>query len=73
MTKRDMLTVIRDKYCSERATKVLNLDILLSARTSIPEHTDFTLAVDELVSQIAELEDKIEVIDNLLTGDFKNV
>lgn len=70
MTKQQILEVLEGKYVADRATKTLNLSILMDSRQSIPEHTDFAMALDELITQIAELDDKIETVQSLMKMGF---
>jgi len=70
MTPHKILTVLKERYESERAEIVMNLSIFLDQPKSIPEHTNFTADVDALITKIAELDDKIEATEHLI-ADFR--
>jgi len=55
----------------QRAQVTLDLEVLVSKPTSIPEHTNFTEYLDQLVGKLVEINDKIKLIDFLITQEKK--
>ena len=63
-----LLKVLRSKYQSELEVAQANLAIMFNKPTSIPEHSDWMADVDKWVTQIADITDKVAVINAELTG-----
>ena len=61
-----ILRTLLSKYEGERNVLACNLDVYIARPTSIPEHVDFIQYVDQLVGQLAELDDKIGLTKDLL-------
>ena len=63
-----LLKVLRSKYQSELEVAQANLAIMFNKPTSIPEHSNWMAEVDKWVTQIADITDKVAVINAELTG-----
>jgi len=55
----------------QRARISLDLEVLLNNPTSIPEHTEYSIEVDKLIGQLAEVNDKIKIVDFLISTSEK--
>ena len=53
----------------QRAQVSLDLEVLTSNATSIPEHTNFTEYLDQLVGKLVEINDKIKLVDFLIAQE----
>ena len=62
--------IIYDAYKAalegQRAQVTLDLEVLVSKPASIPEHTNFTEYLDQLVGKLVEINDKIKLVDFLI-------
>jgi hypothetical protein len=50
----------------ERAKVGIDLEVLTNNPQSIPEHVQFQEEVDKLIGQLAEINDKIKIVDFLI-------
>ena len=66
--REELLKVLRFRYQSELKVAQAKLAIMFNKPTSIPEHSDWMAEVDKWVTQIADVTDKVAVIDAELTG-----
>ena len=67
MNKLGVLCAQKEVLHGERAKISLDLEVLLNNPTSIPEHTEYSVELDKLVGQLAEVNDKIKIIDFLIS------
>ena len=67
MNKLGVLCAQKEVLHGERAKISLDLEVLLSNPASIPEHIEYSVALDKLVGQLAEVNDKIKIIDFLIS------
>ena len=65
MDKINILKSYKTHLQGELSKLSLDLEIYLDNPTSIPEHTNFTEYLDKTISQIAEVNDKIKVVEFL--------
>ncbi len=56
----------------QRAQVTLDLEVLTSNPTSIPEHINFTEYLDQLIGKLADINDKIKLIDFLITQEKRD-
>ena len=70
MNQTDILDVLLKKYQAEYNAIICNIDIYTLNARSIPEHVQYLASLDELVTQAAEIRDKIEVVQSLLLKDL---
>jgi hypothetical protein len=61
-----VLTTVLAKFQAQYEATKLNLEIFISQPKSIPEHFNFTEDVEALISQLAEIQDKIDQTKKLL-------
>ena len=66
MNKQDILKAYQESLNGELSKLTLDLEIYLKNPTSIPEHTSYSQYLDDIVKQIAEINDKIKVTDFLI-------
>ena len=71
MNKLGVLCAQKEVLHGERAKVSLDLEVLLSNPTSIPEHIEYSVELDKLVGQLAEVNDKIKIIDFLISTSEK--
>lgn len=62
----NVIQVLLNKYQAQRDEIILNLEVLTTSRTTIPEHTQYVSSVDELIGQLAEINDKIDTAMKLV-------
>ena len=65
MDKINILKSYKAHLQGELSKLSLDLEIYLDNPTSIPKHTNFTEYLDKIISQIAEVNDKIKVVEFL--------
>ena len=68
MNKLGVLCAQKEVLHGERAKVSLDLEVLLNNPTSIPEHIEYSVELDKLVGQLAEVNDKIKIIDFLISA-----
>ena len=56
----------------QRAQVTLDLEVLTSNPTSIPEHVNFTEYLDQLVGKLVDINDKIKLVDFLITQEKRD-
>tara|TARA_Y100001937_G_scaffold66027_1_gene90305 strand:- start:243 stop:470 length:228 start_codon:yes stop_codon:yes gene_type:complete len=66
MTKLDILETQRSVLVGQRAKLTLDMEIYLNNPTSIPEHTDFSEYLDNILAQLVEVNDKISLLNFLI-------
>lgn len=62
----DILKGYQSELKGKRDAVTVNLSVLLDNPTSIPEHIDIIVEVDKLVDQLANIQEKIEMVDFVL-------
>ena len=58
----DVMKSVREIYTAQITQSKLNVQILLSNPTSIPEHSDFVKELDKHIGDIATATDKLAVL-----------
>ena len=71
MDKLGVLCAQKEVLHGQRAQISLDLEVLLNNPTSIPEHTQYSVEVDKLVGELAEVNDKIKIVDILISSTEK--
>ena len=71
MAKLGVLCAQKEVLHGQRAQISLDLEVLLNNPTSIPEHTQYSVEVDKLVGELAEVNDKIKIVDFLISSTEK--
>ena len=64
-----MLEAVKAEILGTRAKAVANLEVLLSNPVGIGEHVDLVSDVHNLISEIAEADDKLDVLDKKI-GEY---
>ena len=62
-----MLEAVKAEILGTRAKAVANLEVLLSNPVGIGEHVDLVSDVHNLISEIAEADDKLDVLDKKIS------
>ena len=68
-----ILVALLERYKAEKKEKEINLKIYIQNPQSIPEHVNFTEFVDTIISEIAEIQDKIEITREILNYESPDV
>ena len=71
MDKLGVLCAQKEVLHGQRARISLDLEVLLNSPTSIPEHTEYSIEIDKLIGQLAEVNDKIKIVDFLISTSEK--
>ena len=66
-----MLEAVRAEIVGARSKATANLEVLLSNPVGIGEHVDLVSDVHNLISEIAEADDKLDVLDKKI-GEYTN-
>ena len=66
-----MLEAVKAEILGTRAKATANLEVLLSNPVGIGEHVDLVSDVHNLISEIAEADDKLDVLDKKI-GEYAN-
>ena len=64
-----MLEAVRAEIVGARSKATANLEVLLSNPVGIGEHIDLVSDVHNLISEIAEADDKLDVLDKKI-GEY---
>ena len=64
-----MLEAVKAEILGTRAKATANLEVLLSNPVGIGEHIDLVSDVHSLISEIAEADDKLDVLDKKI-GEY---
>ena len=64
-----MLEAVKAEILGTRAKAIANLEVLLSNPVGIGEHIDLVSDVHNLISEIAEADDKLDVLDKKI-GEY---
>jgi len=67
MSKLDLFKAQKTVLFGERAKLSIDLEVLTSNPQSIPEHTKFQEELDRLIGKLAEVNDKIDIVDFLIS------
>jgi len=71
MNKLGVLCAQKEVLHGQRAQISLDLEVLLNNPTSIPEHTQYSVEIDKLIGELAEVNDKIKIVDFLISTTEK--
>jgi hypothetical protein len=71
MDKLGVLCAQKEVLHGQRAQISLDLEVLLNNPTSIPEHTQYSVEIDKLIGELAEVNDKIKIVDFLISTTEK--
>ena len=69
MTNDEILNKIKEGLLGKRSIAILNLEILINNPTAIPEHINYYDEIDKLIGQVAEIDDKLKVVNSMIKGD----
>jgi len=72
MPKLELLKAQKTVFIGERAKHSIDLEVLISNPQSIPEHTKFQEELDLMIGKLAEINDKIELVDFLIQQEEKH-
>jgi hypothetical protein len=72
MSKLELLKAQKTVFVGERAKHSIDLEVLTSNPQSIPEHTKFQEELDLIIGKLAEINDKIELVDFLIQQEEKH-
>ena len=72
MDKGSIYKAYRVTLEGQRAQVTLDLEVLTSNPTSIPEHVNFTEYLDQLVGKLVDINDKIKLVDFLITQEKRD-
>lgn len=64
--RQQTLLALKSKYQADIQQHEINIEVMLTNPMAIEDHSNFVSAVDKHVESIADLQDKIEVIERLL-------
>ena len=64
-----MLEAVKAEILGSRAKAIANLEVLLSNPVGMGEHIDLVSDVHNLISEIAEADDKLDVLDKKI-GEY---
>jgi hypothetical protein len=62
--RQQIIGVLKQHFEAHILKHKMNVDIMLSNPMAIPEHTDLMDAIEKEVAQIAEYQDKLEIMEN---------
>ena len=71
MDKGSLYATYKIQLEGQRAEAALDLEVLVSNPTAIPEHINFSEYLDQLIGKLADINDKIKVIDFLIMQEKK--
>ena len=71
ITKLELYKAQRVVYVGQRSKAAINLEVYTSDPKSIPEHVDFQEGLDKLIYELAEINDKIKIVDFLIQQEEK--
>lgn len=71
MSKLDLFKAQKTVLFGERSKLSIDLEVLTSNPRSLPEHTKFQEELDILIGKLAEVNDKIEIVDFLIQQEEK--
>lgn len=60
--KDNIVTTLEQHYQSEIAQHKLNIDIMMANPRAIPEHENFTEAIDKELEHLANAHDKLQAL-----------
>jgi len=69
MTNNEILNKVKEGLIGKRSISILNLEILINNPTAIPEHINYYEEIDRLIGEVAEIDDKIKLVDSITKGD----
>ena len=60
--KDKIITTLEQHYEAKVAQHKLNIDIMMANPRAIPEHENFTQAIDKELSELADAHDKLQAL-----------
>jgi hypothetical protein len=69
MTNNEILNKVKEGLLGKRSISILNLEILINNPTAIPEHINYYEEIDRLIGEVAEIDDKIKLVESITKGD----
>jgi hypothetical protein len=64
--RQQTLLALKSKYQADIQQHEINIEVMLANPMAIEDHSNFVGAVDKHIESIADLQDRIEVIERLL-------
>ena len=61
-----ILSALASKYSAELEVLAVNIENYLSGSVGVPEHPDLVGEVDKLIEQVAAVEEKLKIVNDLL-------
>ena len=61
-----ILSALSSKYAAELEVLAVNIENYLTNSTGVPEHPDLIGEVDKLIEQVAAVEEKLKIVNDLL-------
>ena len=61
-----ILSALTSKYSAELEVLAVNIENYLSGSVGVPEHPDLVGEVDKLIEQVAAVEEKLKIVNDLL-------
>jgi hypothetical protein len=62
--RQQMISVLKQHFEAHILKHKMNVDIMLNNPMAIHDHTDLMDAIEKEVAQIAEYQDKLEIMEN---------
>jgi hypothetical protein len=62
--RKEIISVLKQHFEAHILKHKMNVDIMLSNPMALHEHTDLMAAIEKEVAQIAEYQDKLEIMEN---------
>jgi hypothetical protein len=62
--RKEIIGVLKQHFEAHILKHKMNVDIMLSNPMALHEHTDLMAAIEKEVAQIAEYQDKLEIMEN---------
>ncbi len=68
----DALRILQDKYITEGAQIIFNLDINLQNKNTLPDHVDFLESIDSQVKKYAMNQYILDALSNIINVYLSN-
>ena len=62
--RKEIIVVLKDHFKAHIFKHKMNVDIMLSNPMALHDHTDLMGAIEKEVAQIAEYQDKLEIMES---------
>ena len=62
--RKEIIVVLKDHFKAHIFKHKMNVDIMLSNPMALHDHTDLIGAIEKEVAQIAEYQDKLEIMES---------